>query len=132
IALELADSTLGTEWCLACQKMTANTTTAITATAAAAIHRKRRFRVTGADSAKAENLLDSVSRFSRCKSVRMSEACWYRRLRSFSRHLLMISSSFGGISGLIRIGEAGGRSRIALKITPEVSPRNGTVPVAIS
>jgi len=27
----------------------------------------------------------SVSRFSRCRSVRMSEACWYRRLRSFSR-----------------------------------------------
>jgi len=62
----------------------------------------------------------------------MSEACWYRRLRSFSRALWMTSSSFVGTSGFIRTGDTSGRSRMALKISAEVSPRNGSVPVHIS
>jgi hypothetical protein len=37
-----------------------------------------------------------------------------------------------GRSGFRRVGEAGTLSRIALKITPELSPRNGSIPVAIS
>src|ERR1700733_12270317 len=55
----------------------------------------------------------SVSRFKRCKSARMSAELWLRRLRSFSRSLLMMSSSFGGRSGFRQMGETGARSRIA-------------------
>src|SRR5437868_5830554 len=44
----------------------------------------------------------------------------------------MISSSLCGTSGLIRTGGTGGRSRMALKISAEVSPRNGRDPVHIS
>src|SRR6516164_8846634 len=77
-------------------------------------------------------LLDSVSRFSRFRSALISEECWYRKSRSFSKHLLMISSNLDGISGLIRTGGTGGRSKIALKTSAEVSPRNGRVPVHIS
>jgi hypothetical protein len=71
----------------------------------------------------------SVSRFSRCRSVRISEACWYRRLRSFSRLLWMISSSFCGMSGFKRTADVAVPSSMALKINAEVSPRNGKVPV---
>src|SRR5215469_11411621 len=42
----------------------------------------------------------SVSRLRRCRSVRISETCWERRVRSFSRHLSIISSSLGGTQGL--------------------------------
>src|SRR5246127_536494 len=77
-------------------------------------------------------LPDSESRFNRCRSVRISEACWYRRFRSFSKDLLTISSSFGGTSGFSRTTEAGVRFRMDSKITPELSPRNGRVPVHIS
>jgi hypothetical protein len=49
-----------------------------------------------------------------------------------SRHLLMTSSNLGGRSGFSRAAGAGVPSRIVLKITPELSPRNGNVPVAIS
>ena len=44
----------------------------------------------------------------------------------------MMSSSFGGRSGFIRRGGNGARFRIPSKITPELSPRNGNDPVAIS
>src|SRR6516225_1379412 len=57
--------------------------------------------------------LVSVSRLRRCKSARMSAAYWYRRLRSFSSALEMMSSSLGGKSGFKRIGGTGARSRIA-------------------
>ena len=52
--------------------------------------------------------------------------------RSFSSALLMMRSSSGGISGFSRTGAAGARFRMASKITPEVSPRKGSAPVAIS
>ncbi len=44
----------------------------------------------------------------------------------------MISSSLGGMSGLIRIGDVGARSRMAWNMIAEVSPRKGNTPVAIS
>jgi hypothetical protein len=52
--------------------------------------------------------------------------------RSFSSARLIMSSSFGGTSGLRRIGGTGARSMMAWEIIAEVSPRNGKVPVAIS
>ena len=45
-------------------------------------------------------LPDPVSRISRFKSLRNSEALWYRSSRSFSSALPMISSSLGRSSGL--------------------------------
>src|SRR6202007_2297621 len=75
---------------------------------------------------------DSESRRSRFKSDRTSAALWERKARSFSRHLLTISSRCGGRSGFKRSGGAGGRLRMASKMTAEVSPRKGTAPVAIS
>ena len=80
----------------------------------------------------AEPWPDLQSRFSRRNSDFMSEACWKRSSRSFSSARLMTSSSFGGRSGLSRTGATGARFRMASKITPEVSPRNGIAPVAIS
>ena len=56
---------------------------------------------------------ESVSRFSRCSSARISDACWYRSSRSFSSARLMIRSSSAGTSGFTRIGDVGARSRIA-------------------
>ena len=44
----------------------------------------------------------------------------------------MISSSLGGTSGFSRTADVGFPSRMALKITAELSPRNGSVPVVIS
>ena len=52
--------------------------------------------------------------------------------RSFSIALEITSSSRGGISGFKRTAGIGAFSRIALKITAVVAPRNGTAPVAIS
>lgn len=52
--------------------------------------------------------------------------------RSFSSDLLMIRSSSVGISGFSRTGGVGARSRIAWKISADVSPRKGNVPVVIS
>ena len=43
-----------------------------------------------------------------------------------------MSSSLGGTSGFSRTADVGVPSRMALKMTPELSPRNGSVPVAIS
>src|ERR1700730_3794181 len=43
---------------------------------------------------------DSVFRFNRLSSARISAALWYRRSRSFSIAVHMISSIFGGNSGL--------------------------------
>ena len=75
---------------------------------------------------------ESVSRARRFRSVRMSDACWYRKSRLFSRALFNTSSSFAGMRGLKRTGATGPRSRISLKMMPEVSPGNGSVPVDIS
>src|SRR5207245_9898573 len=66
IAVGLAEATGRTEGCLACQKIRPNTSAATTLAAAAAIHRSRLFRATGADSVTADNLRDSESRFRRC------------------------------------------------------------------
>jgi len=60
---------------------------------------------------------ESVSRFSRWRSVRTSEACWYRRLRSFSNALLMISSSLGGISGFNLVRSSSDSTVAALMAT---------------
>src|SRR5262247_3323725 len=90
------------------------------------------FAADGMLEAAAAAWLEAESRVNRLKSVWISDAYWYLRLRFFSKHLLMISSSFPGMSGLIRVGGTGERSRIALKIKPKLSPRNGMVPVAIS
>jgi tetratricopeptide (TPR) repeat protein len=55
-----------------------------------------------------------------------------RRSRSFSSARLMIRSSSAGTSGFSRTGGTGARFRMLSKITPELSPRKGNVPVAIS
>src|SRR6516225_8790514 len=73
-----------------------------------------------------------VSRFTLRKSARSSETCWYLRLRSFSRALLMIRSKSAGKSGLSRTGATGILSNIDLEMTPGLSPRKGSCPVAIS
>jgi hypothetical protein len=44
----------------------------------------------------------------------------------------MMSSSLGGMSRLKRTAGGGSESRIALKMSAEVSPWNGNDPVAIS
>ena len=68
----------------------------------------------------------------RLRSARISAAVWQRISRSFSRALLMVSSSFGGSSGLRRMAAVGVRFRMASVTTAEVSPRKGRTPVAIS
>jgi len=75
---------------------------------------------------------DSVSLFRRCKSARRSTALWWRRLRSFCKHLQTIRSSSAGRSGFSRTGGAGVRLRIESKIVAVLSPRNGNCPVPIS
>src|SRR3984957_12815533 len=70
-----------------------------------------------------------VSRLSRFKSAHISVALWNRTSRSFSKALLMIRSNSAGTSGFRRVAAVGVPSRTALKITPDVSPRNGSVPV---
>ncbi len=75
---------------------------------------------------------EPVSRFNRFRSERSSEAVWQRSSRSFSSALLIISSSLGGTSQFRRTADTGERSRIALKMRPDVSPRKGTLPVHIS
>src|SRR6202030_498611 len=72
------------------------------------------------------------SRLRRSRSARISAALWQRRLGSFSRALLMSSSSLGGKSGFNLSGGAGARFKMASKIIPDVSPRNGSTPVDIS
>src|SRR5262249_30356509 len=104
------------------------------------------FAADGMLEAAAAAWLEAESRVNRLKAVGVSDAYWYLRLRFFFKHLFMIFSSFPGMSGLfrdggdgervrsglIRVGGTGERSRIALKIKPKLSPRNGMVPVAIS
>src|SRR5216684_2405834 len=68
---------------------------------------------------------ESIDRFNRFRSARNSAAVWQRRSRSFSKALLIVSSSFTGSSGLSRVAVVGARLRIASVITAEVSPRNG-------
>src|SRR5208282_231720 len=75
---------------------------------------------------------DSIERCTRFRSARSSPAVWHRRSRSFSSALLIVSSSFTGSCGRSRVAVVGVRFRIASVITAEVSPRNGTTPVAIS
>jgi hypothetical protein len=73
-----------------------------------------------------------VSRCNRLRSARNSAADWQRTSRSFSRALLMISSSLGGTREFNRVTGGGVRFRMASKITPEVSPWKGSMPVHIS
>src|SRR5579863_3668926 len=75
---------------------------------------------------------ESSERLNRLRSARSSAADWQRISRSFSRALLMISSSLGGSPGFRRTAAVGCRLRIASVITAEVSPWNGRTPVAIS
>src|SRR5579872_4519020 len=77
-------------------------------------------------------LVGARSRFSRWRSVRISAAVWYLRLRSFSSALAIISSSLDGIAWLEWLGRAGTPCRIDSKIAPAVAPRNAGDPVAIS
>src|SRR5258705_12101395 len=65
-----------------------------------------------------EAWLEAESRANRFRPVRISDACWYLRFRSFSKALLMIRSSSEGRSGLSRTGDIGTFSRIELKMTP--------------
>ena len=74
----------------------------------------------------------SVSRFRRLRSALSSAADWQRTSRSFSSALLITSSSLAGTPGFKRTGATGGRFRIPSNITPDVSPRNGNIPVHIS
>jgi hypothetical protein len=46
--------------------------------------------------------------------------------------LFVIRINSVGMDGFSRTGAAGARFKIASKITPELSPWNGSVPVAIS
>src|ERR1700678_630548 len=78
------------------------------------------------------DLPESKSRFSRARSVPRSAADCYHRLRSFSNALLRILSKSTGKSGFSRKAEAGAESRIDLKISAELPPRKGSVPVVIS
>src|SRR6202049_4149048 len=75
---------------------------------------------------------ESIERFCRFRSARSSAAVWQRKSRSFSKALLIVSSSFTGSSGLSRVTVVGARLRMASVMTAEVSPRNGATPVAIS
>ena len=56
---------------------------------------------------------ESIDRFTRFRSARISAAVWQRMSRSFSSALLMVSSSFTGSSGISRVGAVGVRLRIA-------------------
>src|SRR5215472_18785092 len=67
------------------------------------------------------NFPELVSRLRRFRSARISAALWQRTSRSFSSALLMIRSSSGGTSGLIRLGRAGVLFRIESKIAADVS-----------
>jgi hypothetical protein len=77
-------------------------------------------------------LAESESRFRRFRSVFRSAMLWYRRSRSFSRAVLTMRSSSAGSSGLSLIGDTGALFRIASKMTADVLPANGCLPVAIS
>ena len=67
---------------------------------------------------------DCESRLRRFKSARSSAAVWQRSSRSFSRAVLMISSSLPGRPGFKLRGDVGVRSNMAWKITPGVFPEN--------
>ena len=56
----------------------------------------------------------------------------YRSARSFSSSLLIMRSSSGGTSGFKRTGGTGAFVRISLSTVPDVAPRKGAVPVAVS
>jgi hypothetical protein len=75
---------------------------------------------------------ESVSRFNRFKSARSSAALWQRNSRSFSKALFKMTSNCGGNPGLSWTSDAGTLFRIASKITADVVPENGCLPVAIS
>ncbi len=107
------------------QPATASPMTSIVAPVTAAHRVDLRAGFNPASSAATAARPESESRFSRCKSVRISAALWYRSFLSFSRALLMTSSSFAEMSGFSRTGATGLRFRIASVITPEVSPRKG-------
>ena len=50
---------------------------------------------------------ESMERLRRLRSARSSAAVWQRMSRSFSKDLLMISSSFVGTSGTRRVAAVG-------------------------
>src|SRR6516164_6164759 len=106
--------------------------TATTSIKAALVHVRRDLRPAAGETTLAASFGEVESLMTRFRSARSSEACWYRRSRSFSKALLMTSSSFGGRSGFSRTGETGTRLRMASKIVAELSPRKGDCPVAIS
>ena len=54
------------------------------------------------------------------------------KISVFLQSLIDDAFQFDGKSGFSRTADVGVPSRMALKITPELSPRNGNVPVAIS
>ena len=74
---------------------------------------------------------ESMSRLRRERSVLRSVAVWWRRLRSFSRALSRMRESSGGSAGFTCAAGSGSRFRIASKTTADVSPGNGSEPVAI-
>src|SRR5215469_10136269 len=75
---------------------------------------------------------ESTSRFNRCRSTLISAALWYRKLRSFSSAFRMMLSSSAGSSRFQLAAGTGASFRIADRMTPRLSPRNGKRPVAIS
>src|ERR1700746_456968 len=85
-----------------------------------------------ADAANEEIRPESVSRRNLFKSARISAADWYRRSRSFSSAFWTMSSNFCGKSGFSRKGLINALFNIASVITPDVSPRNGSVPAPLS
>ena len=76
-------------------------------------------------------LPDSRSLFRRIKSVFSSVADWQRRFRSFSSVFSIIRPNSLGNPEFTMSTGIGSRFRIASKITAEVSPENGKLPVAI-
>ena len=110
----------------------ATMTTAPAAKAQRGLRRTGTAGISEADAVAGCGLLGSVSRFSRFRSARTSAADWQRTSRSFSSALWMISSSLGGVAGLIRTGGTGARFRIESNIASFVAPGNGSTPVHIS
>src|ERR1700740_3068941 len=99
----------------------------------APFHRIPRCSPTAATGLDAADTFDaSVLRFNRNKSVRISEALWYRSFLSFSNALLTMRSSSGDQLALACVSRIGERFRIASWMTAAVLPEKAIFPVAIS